>query len=132
YELASSIRYNLLTGGLQPYLKLGYGWSWYRATDIATDGVPLTDPDGPWIRQPTFFPNNNLWPNTTHWGAGLEFFLLRSNAPLPRGIDLSLKGEWASYRSKLGVSFENAAALGFDAEPSVTRNTLSFFGVVSF
>ena len=132
YELASSIRYNLLTGGLQPYLKLGYGWSWYRATDIATDGVPLTNPDGPWIRQPTFFPNNNLWPNTTHWGAGLEFFLLRSNAPLPRGIDLSLKGEWASYHSKLGVSFENAAALGFDAEPSVTRNTLSFFGVVSF
>ena len=56
YELASSIRYNLLTGGLQPYLKVGYGWSWYQVVDMATDGVPLTDPEGPWIRQPTFFP----------------------------------------------------------------------------
>ncbi|MEZ4412042.1 MAG: hypothetical protein R2910_03545 [Gemmatimonadales bacterium] len=132
YELASSIRYNLLTGGIQPYLKVGYGWSWYRVTDIATDGVPLSNPDGPWIRQPTFFPNNNLWPNTTHYGAGLEFFLLRSNAPLFRGVDVSLKGEWASYHSGLGVSFENAALLGFDSQPSVSRSTLSFFGVISF
>jgi len=132
YELASSIRYNILTGGLQPYLTGGWGWSWYRVTDIATDGLPLTDPDGPWIRQPTFFPNNNLWPNTWHWGLGMEFFLLRSNAPLFRGTDISLKGEWASYSSKLGVSFQNAALLGFDSEPSVKRSTLSFFGVISF
>jgi len=132
YELASSIRYNLLTGGVQPYLKVGYGWSWYRVTDMATDGEPLINSEGPWIRQPTFFPANNLWPNTTHWGAGLEFFLIRSNAPIPRGIDVSLKGEWASYHSQLGVSFENAALLGFDSQPSVTRSTLSFFGVVSF
>jgi len=132
YELASSIRYNILKGGIQPYVKVGYGWSWYRATDIATDGEPLTMSDGPWIRQPTFFPNNNLWPNTTHWGAGLEFFLLKSNAPLPRGVDVSLKGEWASYHSQLGVSFENAALLGFDSQPSVTRSAVSFFGVISF
>ncbi len=132
YELASSIRYNLLTGGLKPYLKGGYGWSWYQVVDIATDGVPLTDPDGPWIRQPTFFPNSNLWPNTWHWGAGMEFFLISSNAPLPRGLDVSLKGEWASYSSKLGVSFQNAALLGFESEPTVTRSTLSFFAVVSF
>lgn len=132
YELSSSIRYNLLTGGLKPYIKGGYGWSWYQVVDMATDGVPLTDPDGPWIRQPTFFPGSNLWPNTWHWGAGLEFFLLQSNAPLPRGIDVSLKGEWGSYSSQLGVSFENAALLGFDSEPTVTRSTLSFFAVVSF
>lgn len=132
YELASSIRYNILAGGLQPYLAGGWGWSWYRVVDLATDGVPLTDPDGPWIRQPTFFPNNNLWPNTWHYGAGIELFLLRSNARLPRGIDVSLKGEWASYSSKLGVSFTNAALLGFTSEPTVRRSTLSFFGVVSF
>jgi len=132
YELASSVRYNLLTGGLKPYIKGGYGWSWYQVKDLATDGVPLTEPDGPWIRQPTFFPNSNLWPNTWHYGAGVEFFLISSNAPLPRGLDVSLKGEWASYSSNLGVSFENAALLGFDSEPSVTRSTLSFFGVVSF
>mgnify|MGYP003428826578 FL=1 len=99
---------------------------------MATDGVPLTEPEGPWIRQPTFFPGNNLWPNTTHWGAGLEFFLLRNNAPIPKGIDVSLKGEWASYSSDLGVTFENAALLGFDSEPTVTRSVFSFFGVVSF
>ncbi len=132
YELASSIRLNLLTGGLQPYVKIGYGWSWYQAVDISTDGVPLADSDGPWVRQPTFFPGSNLWPNTTHWGAGLEFFLLRSNAPIPRGIDVSLKGEWASYSNNLGVTFQNAALLGFESEPNVTRSTLSFFGVVSF
>jgi hypothetical protein len=132
YELASSIRYNLLTGGLQPYLKVGYGWSWYQVTDLATDGEPLSDSEGPWIEQPTFFPGNNLWPNTTHWGAGLEFFLVRSNAPILRGTDVSLKAEWASYHSKLGISFENAALLGFESEPSVSRSTLAFMGVVSF
>lgn len=132
YELASSIRYSVLTGGLQPYLKAGYGWSWYRVVDLATDGLPLTDPDGPWIRQPQFFPSENLWPNTLHFGAGLEWFLVKSNAPLPRGIDVSLKGEWAIYNSSLGLSLQDAAFFGFATQPHVSRNTISFFGVVSF
>jgi len=132
YELASSIRYSVLTGGFQPYLKLGYGWSWYHVADLATDGVPLTNPNGPWIRQPHFFPADNLWPNTWHFGAGVEWFLLRSNAPLPRGIDVSLKGEWAVYNSSLGLSLQDAALFGFTTQPSVSRNTISFFGVVSF
>ena len=132
YELASSIRYNLLTGGLQPYLKVGYGWSWYHAVDISTDGVPLEEPEGPWVRQPTFFPASNLWPNTTHWGAGVEFFLFKSNTTFPRGVDVSLKGEWGSYHSKLGVPYEDAALLGFTSEPNVTRKTFSFFGAISF
>jgi hypothetical protein len=132
YELAGSIRYSLFTGGFQPYAKLGYGWSWYRVEDITTDGVPLTNPDGDWIRQPHFFPNRNLWPNTVHYGAGVEFFLLKSNAPLPRGLDVSVKAEWAAYHHDLGLSFQDAALFNFPSQPSTTRQTISLIGVVSF
>jgi len=132
YELASSIRFNLFTGGLQPYLKLGYGWTWYRVEAVSTDGDPLPDPDTPWIDQPSFFPAENLWPNTTGYGVGLEWFLLRSNAPLPRGADLSLKGEWATYHNDLGISLQDAANLGFSSQPSASTQTVTVAGVISF
>jgi len=132
YELAGSIRYNVFTGGLQPYGKIGYGWSWYRVENLSTDGVPLTDPNGPWIRQPHFFPFDNLWPNTIHYGAGLEYFLFRSNAPLLRGTDLSVKFEWTAYHHDLGLSFQDAALFGFTSQPATTRQTFSLLGVVSF
>jgi len=132
YELAGSIRYSIFTGGFQPYAKVGYGWSWYRVENITTDGVPLTDPNAPWIRQPHFFPGRNLWPNTVHYGAGVEFFLLRSNAPLPKGTDLSIKAEWAAYHHDLGLSFQDAAKFNFPSQPATTRQTFSLLGVVSF
>lgn len=35
WEYTGSLRYNLATEGFQPFIKAGYGLSWYRLTDTA-------------------------------------------------------------------------------------------------
>jgi hypothetical protein len=110
---------------------VGYGWTWFQVVNVSTDGVPLEESSTPWTYQPTFSPFSNLWPNTTSYGAGVEWFMLRSNAPLPRGMDVSLRVEWGAYHNGLGVTPENAALLGFSEQPSVTRQAITVTGVVS-
>jgi hypothetical protein len=108
WEYAGSLRYNVATGALQPYLKAGYGLSWYRIENLAVDGSLLDEPSSPWIRQPSVFPFDNLLPNTWHVGAGLELLTIRSQRPtLPGGLDLSLKLDWAIFTHDLGVRLED-------------------------
>lgn len=38
WEYAGSLRYDIFTSNLRPYLKAGYGWSWYRLENVTSDG----------------------------------------------------------------------------------------------
>ncbi|MGD2068183.1 MAG: hypothetical protein PVI57_05815 [Gemmatimonadota bacterium] len=49
WEYAGSIRYNLRTGRLEPYVKGGYGWAWYRLENARAQGVTFTPGDSDWI-----------------------------------------------------------------------------------
>jgi len=99
WELAGSLRYNLLLSDLQPYLKLGYGWTWYRVEDVTLDGAPLDVDDSPWFHQPSFDSLGDILPSSWHGGLGLEYIILRSYAELPRGIDIGVTFEatWTNY-----------------------------------
>jgi hypothetical protein len=143
WDLAGSLRYNLLTEGVLPYAKVGYGLSWYRLENVTLDGVPLRVPDSPWIRKPSFSPMTNLLPNTLHAGAGVEWFVVRGRKPsLPAGTDLTLRADWTMYSHSLGLSFdsvpvEDLIGLGFTArelprERHIVRHAISLGAALSF
>lgn len=101
WEYTGSLRYSLLTGALRPYLKGGYGLSWYRLEDVAIGGELLDAPNSPWIRKPGFI--KNVLPNTWHVGGGLELLTLKGFGGLPGGLDLALSAEWLRYTNKIGL-----------------------------
>ena len=103
WEYAGSFRYDLKTGAFRPYLKLGYGWIWYRAENSTFDGEPLPTPDGEWINQPSLKKLSDMLPNSWHAGAGLEIIGYNSQAPFPQGVDVSLVGEVTYTSTILGV-----------------------------
>lgn len=107
WEYAGSMRYNLLTGALQPYLKGGWGLSWYRLETVRANGELLDVPDSPWIRKPALF--ENLLPNTWHFGFGVELIAIRSFAQWPKGIDVGLVAEWLTFSNKLGLDLADIA-----------------------
>lgn len=92
WEYAGSVRYNLATGGLMPYAKVGYGLSWYRIQDITVYGEPLSTPQTKWTTK---------W--TWHGGAGLELVTIRNYAAPPGGIDVSIRADWTMYWHRLGL-----------------------------
>jgi hypothetical protein len=106
WEYSGSIRYNFTTSGLMPFLRGGYGLSWYRVENVTTNGEALENPNGPWVRKPTFGDLSSFLPNTWHLGGGLEWVPIRSFAPIPRGIDLGIRGEALVYAHKLGLDVE--------------------------
>lgn len=104
WEYTGSFRYNLKTGGFQPFIKLGYGLSWYRLEKTEANGEPLASPNSPWVRQPQLKGLKNLFPNTWHGGLGVEWLPIRSSAPIPRGIDIGLEAEFTLFTHGLGLS----------------------------
>ena len=140
WEYVGSLRYSLLTGSIQPYLKAGYGLSWYRLEDVATDGVPIDVPDSKWVRKPGLF--ENLLPNTWHIGAGLELIAVKGYGGLPGGLDFSLAAEWLYFTNKLGVdatgvAIEELVQLGVPAdelprERWVGRNVINLTATISY
>jgi hypothetical protein len=127
YEYSGSVRYNLREGALLPYAKVGYGLSWYRLENVRTsteesEDVPLETPDSPWTRKPQVWKWKNMWPNTFHLGFGLEWLILRSNASLPRGIDLSVRADMAWYHHSLGYkAIETSDGVVVNAEGAQVR-----------
>jgi hypothetical protein len=101
WEYAGSLRYNVLAEGVQPFLRAGYGLSWYRLEKYSTNGDLLGVPESEWVRQPGFI--RNLLPNTWHFGLGLEVIPIRRFASLPAGIDVGFTVEWQYYTNKLGL-----------------------------
>jgi len=148
WEYAGSIRYNLATEKFQPYVKAGYGLSWYRLEDITTEfvgtdpaPVPISPDTTLWVRKPWRNPDGstnawaNIWPNTWHVGAGLELIPFLSRAPIPRGLDVSLILDVAYYQNKLGV--QNTLVQGVDLEggsrdKTVGRTVVSLWGYIGF
>lgn len=130
WEYSGSLRYNFATGSLLPFLKGGYGLSWYRVENVTTNNEPIDPPNGQWIRRPTITDLSSFLPNTWHIGGGLEWVLIRSYAAIPKGIDLGLRGDLLLYFHKWGSmvpSSEPQAGLapGILAErpqnPTITR-----------
>jgi hypothetical protein len=148
WEWAGSIRYNLATEKFQPYAKIGYGLSWYRLEDVTTEivgtdtgPVPVTPDAGLWVRQPWRNADGtknawaNMWPNTMHFGAGIELIPVTSRAPIPRGIDVSLLLDWTQYRHALGLQSTLVEGVTFEGggrDKTVTRNVVSLFITLGF
>jgi len=101
WEYAGSMRYNLKTEAFKPYVKIGWGLTWYQIQQSTIDGVAMFNSEGPWIRKPNTL--KNLLPNTAHVGAGIEYMLRRSNAKPLGGIDISARFDWAWYFHGLGL-----------------------------
>ncbi|WP_408889302.1 hypothetical protein ACJ2CR_35615 [Myxococcus faecalis] len=133
WEYAGSIRYNILPGGFQPYVKLGYGLTWYRLEDGAINGERMANPNSYWVRLPGFF--RNLWPNTFHLGAGLDIILVRGFFPGLRGLDGGIRAGYVLSRHELGIRdlAPPVALAGPLNEPvHVLRNTFELLGTLSF
>jgi hypothetical protein len=136
WEYQGSLRYSLLTGSIQPYVKGGYGLSWYRLEEVAANGELLEPPDSRWVRKPGFI--ENLLPNTWHAGLGLELLAIETYG----GVDLSLSAEWLYLTNKLGVdetgvAVEELIRLGLDAdqvprERWLGRNAVNLTATISY
>ena len=113
WEYMGGLRYSILTGGIQPYVKGGYGLSWYRMENTTTNGEPLENAESKWVRKPSLIPLENLLPNTWHIGGGLELIAVKNFAPPPHGIDVSLTVEWLYLTNKLGLDFTGVDVVDF-------------------
>ena len=109
WEYAGTIRYNILTSSIQPYLMLGYGWFWYRVENAQANGQSFENPNSSWINKPSFDSFSSILPNSFHFGLGLEFVILKSQAKFPKGIDLTVRGEYGLYYNKLGMDFSHVS-----------------------
>ena len=123
WEYTGSVRYNIATGALQPFVRGGYGLSWYRVTDARFNGELLGNGTTRWVRRPGFF--HNLLPNTLHIGGGLEFIPIRGVG----GIDVGFRGDFTIYSHRLGLKSENTL-LAQDVH--VTRLHVGIGTVLSF
>jgi hypothetical protein len=103
WEYAGSFRYDLSGSALRPYLKLGYGWTWYRTEKAYFDDIPLPTSQGDWISQPSFKTLSDMLPSSWHGGVGLEIIGYRSGVPFPGGVDFSLVSEVTYTSSTLGL-----------------------------
>lgn len=126
WDLTGSVRYDLLTGGLKPYLKGGYGVNWYRLEDMTSDGEPLDEPEGPWIK--------NFWPPTWHYGFGAELMILQSIAPVPRGIDVGIRAEFEWISSPTGIDLPDVFSIATlrEVPNRWVRRSTNFLLTVSF
>jgi hypothetical protein len=136
WEYAGSIRYSLSTSRFQPFVKGGYGWSWYRLENIQANGVPFPTSESAWIKP------NSIWPNTWHLGAGVEYIPWKRIGTFVDGIDVAFRAEYNWYTQTLGVDLSGVALsdldLLFDTLADVpggeraTRNVFTFGATVSF
>jgi len=140
WEYSGSLRYNLTTGSLMPFIKAGYGISWYRIENATTNGELLPEPDGPWIGRPSSGDLGSWLPNTWHAGAGLEWVPIRSVADFPLGLDLGVRAEAAFYRHSLGLDIDTVVptssgllvSAGTAKSPVVTRPVYSLSLTLGF
>jgi len=124
WELVGQMRYNLGAGAFEPYIKAGYGLSWYQLQDVTLGGAIVGAGDSPWVRKPGFF--ENLLPNTWNLGAGLEFVPLRRIG----GPDFGLKAEAVWFTNNLGVTSQTDFL--FVKDVRINRWTFAFSGTLSF
>lgn len=126
WKYVGSLRYNLAVESFQPFMKLGYGLSWYRIEDVTFDRPDneLGAGEGEWVRRPGFF--ENLLPNTWHLGAGVEYLPVSSVG----GVDVGIKGDVAVHTHNLGIKPETGE-LSFVQETRI-RWVVSLAGALTF
>ncbi len=123
WEYAGSLRYNVLTGSVLPFLKAGYGLSWFRLDSATLGGEPLS-PDGTdFKRRPDFFPPDNLFPNTWHVGAGVEAVPIRNLGGRVQGLDVAVQADWTLFLHGLGL--RRRQPLAEQEDFSLARNHLN-------
>lgn len=125
WEYVGSIRYNLAVNAFQPFIKAGYGLSWYQLQDVTFDGNTLGAGQSRYIRKPSLF--NNLLPNTWHLGVGAEYVPVRSVG----GLDFGIKGDIAVHTHNLGVR-PPQGQLAFIQDTRIYRWVVSLSGNLSF
>ncbi len=100
WEYAGSIRFTpLRLGFLEPFAKLGYGWSWYRLENVRSTVGPFDPADTDWVTP-------GFWPNVWHFGAGFEIVPRRRIGELPGGLDLAVRIEYNRYAETLGLDLD--------------------------
>jgi hypothetical protein len=125
YEYAGSLRLNIFTGRIQPFLKAGYGYSWYRLQHVTVNGQPVDPPSSPFLHQPKF------WPNTFHYGIGIEVNITETETPLS-GVGIGVKLESSVFSHSLGLSLQDSAGLGLAIDTPITRPNVDLALVLSF
>jgi hypothetical protein len=125
WEYTGSLRYNIAPGALQPFVKAGYGRSWYRLIDATFNGQVVGNGSSRWVRRATLF--GNLLPNTWHVGGGLEFVPLRSVGRL----DWGFRADVTVYSHNLGLKIEEGGFL-LAQDAHITRVHLGLGTTLSF
>jgi len=125
WEYTGSLRWNLATQTVEPFLMGGYGLSWYRLENATAFGEILGDGNSRWIRKPGLF--ENLLPNTWHIGAGIELLPVRSVG----AVDLSLKASTALHIHDLGLETGDATTVFFQ-NATIKRWVFNIVGTVSY
>ena len=123
WEYTGSLRWNLATRRVQPFVNAGYGLSWYRLENYRAFGEDLGDTR--WVRQPSLF--DNLLPNTWHIGGGVEV--------LPRygygRVNLGVKATANLHSHSLGLSTDDATKLFFQ-NTTIHRWVFSLVGTIGY
>jgi hypothetical protein len=101
WEYAGALRVNVLTSDFKPFVKGGYGWSWYRLENIRFNDNPFATPAIDWIGP------DGLWPNTWHYGLGVEWLLAEDLGGGIGGLDVGVRAEWSRYHQNLGVGLDD-------------------------
>jgi len=100
WEYSGSLRYNIRTEQFQPFIKGGYGWSWYRLQNVQSNGVPFDTPNSDW-----FTPG--LWPTVWHYGLGIEWVPWRRAGVDGGGFEMAVRLEYARFQQTLRVDFSD-------------------------
>jgi hypothetical protein len=136
WEYAGALRVNVLTSDVKPFVKGGYGWSWYRLENIRSNDTPFDTPEIDWIGP------ESLWPNTWHYGLGVEWLVAEDLGGGIGGLDVGLRAEWSRYHQALGVQLDDIplrelailfpTLADIPGEESVHRNDFLFGLTISF
>lgn len=132
YDYHGNLRFNILTGAVQPYVKYGNGLTWYRLKNTAVDGEQMIA-----ASSPRFRPRGSwraLGFNETVFGGGVDV------APMKLGrVWLGVKAGYGLVHHDLG--FEREAGVELSPELavelagrtySVWRHEIRVFGTIGF
>jgi hypothetical protein len=100
WEYSGSLRYNLATDAFQPFIKGGYGWSWYRLENAQSNGVPFDPASSSWF-------DPSWWPAVWHYGLGVEWVPWRRVGVEGGGIEMALRLEYARFQQTLRLDFDD-------------------------
>jgi len=132
FDYHGNTRFNLTTGRIQPYLKLGTGYTTYQLKGVSVDGLQIPTADSP-----TFKPTSSwrsLGFNETIFGGGVDMLGMRAGK-----AKLGFKASYTVVHHALG--FERDAAVELSPTlakdlagkiQSIWRHEFRFLGSITF